>query len=221
VVDLLLTVADGRSSDNGTVKSITVTLNLAPAIAAAFTAALVIGIDLVFGVKEVGGELTANYSKLSDATVSKGVKSVIVESAVRVERDGIVVGAEVSEAAISDTCCRTIDDTARQRVRSGVDLVQSQCRCIKSRMAQTYSKTTSSSTHPPVLEFAGRGEPILLEYPVVLACMSVCKRDIAVIKGAVREEGLSTDSGVVNGIGGDGRGVEDVGPVLGKRVANV
>jgi hypothetical protein len=51
--------------------------------------------------------------------------------------------------------------------------------------------------------------------------MSVCKRDIAVIKGAVREESLSTDSCVVNGVGGDGRGVEDVSPVLRERVANV
>jgi hypothetical protein len=74
----------------------------------------------------------------------------------------------------------------------------------KYRIAQAYSKTTTSSTHPPVPEFAGRREPILLEYPVVLSCMSVCKRDIAVIKGAVREESLSTDSGVVNGIGGNG-----------------
>jgi hypothetical protein len=51
--------------------------------------------------------------------------------------------------------------------------------------------------------------------------MSVCKCDIAVIKGAVGEECLSTDSGVVNSIGSDGRGVKHVGPVLRKRIANV
>jgi hypothetical protein len=127
VVDLLLTVADGRSSDNGTVKSITEALNLAPAIASAFGTALVICVDLIFSVEEVCGKFTTDHSKLSDATVPKRVKSVIVESAVRVERDSVVIGAKVSEAAIGDTRCCTIDDTTRQRVGSRVDLVSSQC----------------------------------------------------------------------------------------------
>ena len=69
---------------------------------------------------------------------------------------------------------------------------------------RTYSKTTTSSAHPSVLKVARRRKPILLEYPVVFSCMAVCKRDVAVVKGSVREKGLAADSGVVNGIGGDG-----------------
>jgi hypothetical protein len=162
MVDLLLAVADGRSSNYGTVESVAEALNLAPAISTAFGTALVVCVDLASGVKEVGGEITTDHSKLSDTTVSKGVKSIIVESAVRVERDSIVVGTEVSEAAISDTCCCTIGDTTRQRVRSRVDLAPSQLLIHKFRIAQAYCKTTTSSTQPSVFEFARRREPVLL-----------------------------------------------------------
>jgi len=221
VVDLLLTVTDGRGSNDGTIKGVREALHLAPAVAPTFRTALVVGVNLLFGAEETGGKLATNYSKLSDATVPKRVESVVVQSAVRVERDSVVVGTEVSKATVSNACSCTVDDTTRQRVGPGVDLEKGQRYCSNPGSLGTYSETTTSSTHPSVLEVARRRKPVLLKYPVVFSCMSVCKRDIAVVKGGVREEGLAADSGIVNGIGGDGRRVEEVGAILRERVANV
>jgi len=122
VVDLLLTVTNGRGSNNGTIKGVREALHLTPAIPSTFRTALVIGVNLLFGAEETGGELATNYGKLSDATVPKRVESVVVESAIRVERNSVVVGTKVSKASISDTRCCTVDDATRQRVGPGVDL---------------------------------------------------------------------------------------------------
>jgi len=86
---------------------------LAPAVTTAFRTALVIGVNLLFGAEETGGKLATNYGKLSDATVPKRVEGVVVESAVRVERNSIVIGTEVSKATISNACSCTVDDTTR------------------------------------------------------------------------------------------------------------
>ena len=51
--------------------------------------------------------------------------------------------------------------------------------------------------------------------------MTIGEGDVAVVEGAVREEGLATDRGVVNGVGGDRGGIKEVGSVLRERVANV
>lgn len=60
-----------------------------------------------------------------------------------------------------------------------------------------------------------------MKYPVIFSCMSVCKRDVAVVERGVRVESLATDSCIVHGIGGDGRGVEEICSILRERVANV
>lgn len=113
VVDLLLAVTDGWSSDYGTIEAVGKALNLTPALTPTFRTGLIVGVDLVFDTEKVGSKLTANHRKLSDATVSKRVKGVVVESTIRVERDSVIVGTEVSKAAIGNTCRCTIDDTAR------------------------------------------------------------------------------------------------------------
>ena len=60
-----------------------------------------------------------------------------------------------------------------------------------------------------------------MKYPVIFSCMSVCKRDVAVVERGVRVESLATESCIVHGIGGDGRGVEEICSILRERVANV
>jgi len=114
MVGLLLTVADGRCSNNGTIESVAEALDLTPTITTALGATLIVGVDLVLGVEEVCGELATDDSQLSYTLVSEHVESVVVKSAVCVERDSVVVGGEISKASIGDTCCCTVDDATRE-----------------------------------------------------------------------------------------------------------
>lgn len=192
VVDLLLSKAEGGSTDDDTVVVGTETLGLGPTLTATLGAGLVVGVDLVGGGVEVLAELTADQHHLVDALVGHHVGVLPVDGAVGDEED-IVKGLSV-EATVGQTGSRTVHDTAGQRAAGGSTLID-------------------------IVGFATRGEETVLEvgrgrHPVgqgngiVETNVGVVEGDGAVLDGSSGEEAGAGDGDVVIGSDADGARVD-------------
>lgn len=111
VVDLLLAIAEGRGADGGTVELISKTLDLRPTLTSSLGAALVVGVDLVGDVVQVGSVCLAQCSELVVSLVAEHVGGLPVDGVVGSEEDGIELSVEVAKATIGDTTHGSDNDT--------------------------------------------------------------------------------------------------------------
>lgn len=191
VVGLLLAVADGRGADDSAIPFLAEALDLGPALAATFGAALVVGVELGGAeVEEVLGEGLADSAEFVVGLVAEHVEGLAVNGAVGLQEDGVEFGGEATETTVSLAGGSSIHDTAGQVSAVAVDGI---------------AETTGGE--PAVLEVGWGREPELQQDLVIEPVVGVGQSDVAEVEGGGRPEGRGGGAVVVDRVGCDGSGV--------------